>query len=68
MTTIQTTLVGFGFSAVTFHAPLIQALPEFTVRQVVSSQAEKVTTVFPDATVIATLEEALQDEQTELVI
>lgn len=68
MTTIQTTLVGFGFSAVTFHAPLIQALPEFTVRQVVSSQGEKVATVFPDATVIATLEEALQDKQTELVI
>ncbi|WP_026827298.1 Gfo/Idh/MocA family oxidoreductase [Exiguobacterium artemiae] len=68
MTTIQTTLVGFGFSAVTFHAPLIQALPEFTVRQVVSSQADKVATVFPEAQVIGTLEEALEDEQTELVI
>jgi len=68
MTTIQTTLVGFGFSAVTFHAPLIQALPEYTIRQVVSSQADKVTSVFPEADVIGTLEEALQDDQTELVI
>ncbi|MDI3234387.1 Gfo/Idh/MocA family oxidoreductase [Exiguobacterium antarcticum] len=68
MTTIQTMLVGFGFSAVTFHAPLLQALPQFTVRQVVSSQQDKVATVFPEAKVIGTLEEALQDEQTELVI
>lgn len=68
MTPIQTTLVGFGFSGVTFHGPLLNALPEFTVRQLVSSDPEKVHRMFPEARVVATLDEALRDEATELVV
>lgn len=68
MTPIQTTIVGFGFSAVTFHAPLLDALPEFHVRQVVSRDAEKAHRVFPEARVVATLDEALHDQATELVV
>lgn len=68
MNPIQTTLVGFGFSAVTFHVPFLQALPAFEVTQVVSSRPEQVAQHFSNAAVVATLAEALQDENTKLVI
>lgn len=68
MNPIQTTLVGFGFSAVTFHVPFLQALSAFEVTQVVSSRPNQVAQHFSEAKVIATLAEALQDDSTELVI
>jgi scyllo-inositol 2-dehydrogenase (NADP+) len=42
MNPFQTTLVVFGFSAVTFHVPFLQAFPTFEVTQVVSSRPEQV--------------------------
>jgi scyllo-inositol 2-dehydrogenase (NADP+) len=68
MNPFQTTLVGFGFSAVTFHVPFLQALPTFEVTQVVSSRPEQVAQHFSEAIVVATLADAWQDENTELVV
>jgi len=67
MTTIKTTLVGFGFSGVTFHAPFLKASPRYEVRQVVSSK-DGALSLFPDAKIVPTLEVALQDDATELVV
>lgn len=67
MRTIQTTLVGFGFSGVTFHAPFLKASPRYAVRQVVSSKDDALK-LFPEAKVVPTLDTALQDDATELVV
>lgn len=63
---ISTLLVGFGFSAQTFHLPFLSYLSSFSVDGVVSSRPDDVKRVLPDATVYASLEQALKvsdDEQ-----
>lgn len=56
---ISTLLVGFGFSAQTFHLPFVRGLNGFEVSGVVSSRPEAVAEVLPDTPVFATLEDAL---------
>ncbi|MCT4786578.1 Gfo/Idh/MocA family oxidoreductase [Exiguobacterium aestuarii] len=65
---IKTVLVGFGFSANTFHLPFLKAIDTFEVSGVVSSRPEEVQGELPGATVYASLEEALQSDATLYVI
>ncbi|WP_214795256.1 MULTISPECIES: Gfo/Idh/MocA family oxidoreductase [unclassified Exiguobacterium] len=65
---IKTVLVGFGFSANTFHLPFLKAIDTFEVSGVVSSRPEEVQAELPGATVYASLEEALQSDATLYVI
>lgn len=56
---ITTLLVGFGFSARTFHLPFLMHNDAFTVTAVVSSRPNDVKAVLPEAEVFATLAQAL---------
>lgn len=65
---IQTILVGFGFSATTFHLPFLQELDDFQIAGVVSSRPEDVHAVLGDVAVYATLDEALATEATLFIV
>ncbi|KDN59186.1 Gfo/Idh/MocA family oxidoreductase [Exiguobacterium sp. AB2] len=65
---INTILVGFGFSATTFHLPFLKALDEYNVTGVVSSRPDDVKRELPDVTVYASLEAAVESEATLFVI
>lgn len=65
---INTILVGFGFSATTFHLPFLTTLEEFNITGVVSSRPDDVHHVLPDVDVYATLEEAIATDATLFVI
>ncbi|MEP9827834.1 oxidoreductase, partial [Staphylococcus aureus] len=58
----KTILVGFGFSANTFHLPFLKAIDSFEVSGVVSSRPEEVQAELPGVTGEATLDEAIQSD------
>ena len=65
---ISTLLVGFGFSATTFHLPFLNYLPQFSVDVVISSKPDMVKAVLPHAEVYSSLEEALKIHDVDLVV
>lgn len=65
---ISTLLVGFGFSAKTFHLPFLTCLDDFCVAGVVSSRPEAVGETLPDVNVWPSLGEALANGAFDLVI
>ncbi|MFT6924828.1 MAG: scyllo-inositol 2-dehydrogenase (NADP+) [Psychromonas sp.] len=65
---IKTAVVGYGFSAKTFHLPFIDALLEFDLSAISSSQADTVKQDWPDAEHYFTAEEMLQNSDAQLVI
>lgn len=65
---ISTLLVGFGFSATTFHLPFLNYLPQFSVDVVISSKPDVVKAVLPHAEIYSSLEEALKIHDVDLVI
>lgn len=66
--TTRVILVGMGYAASTFHAPLIQAVPGLALAAVVSSQPAKVHARWPGMPVYANLAQALQHCDAELVV
>ncbi|OFC72539.1 Gfo/Idh/MocA family oxidoreductase [Alteromonas confluentis] len=65
---IRTLLVGFGFSATTFHLPFLQQLSEFSLAGVVSSRPDDVKAVVNDVPVYASLAKALAADNFDLVV
>ncbi|MFT7053062.1 MAG: scyllo-inositol 2-dehydrogenase (NADP+) [Psychromonas sp.] len=65
---IKTAIVGYGFSAKTFHLPFIESLPEFEVSAISSSQIDAVKQDWPNAAHYLTAEEMLQKSDAQLVI
>ena len=65
---ISTLLVGFGFSATTFHLPFLNYLPQFSIDVVISSKPDAVKAVLPHAEIYSSLEEALKIHDVDLVI
>lgn len=65
---IKTAVVGYGFSAKIFHLPFIEALPNFEVSAISSSQAEAVKSDFPDVSHYSTAEEMICNSDAQLVI
>ena len=65
---IKTAIVGYGFSAKTFHLPFIDALADFDITAISSSQAEMVKQDYPNARHYLTAEEMLQNSDAQLVI
>ncbi|WP_229157837.1 oxidoreductase [Fluctibacter halophilus] len=68
MTPIKVGLVGFGFSATTFHLPFLNALACFAVRGVMSSRPDDVRAVLPDVTVCDTIDALCENPDIELVV
>ncbi|MBR9908945.1 MAG: oxidoreductase [Gammaproteobacteria bacterium] len=65
---IKTAIVGYGFSARTFHIPFLETLAEFDLLAVSSSQGELVRQQLPDVSLYANAEAMLTDSDAELVI
>ncbi|OFI35706.1 oxidoreductase [Alteromonas lipolytica] len=61
-------MVGFGYAAKTFHVPFLQAMDEFSIAGVVSSDPAKVQSVLPQARVFSALDEALASGEFDLVV
>ncbi len=65
---VNIALVGYGFSASVFHAPIIDAIDDLTLTTVVSSNAGKVTRDYPDVAVVSDIDEVLKDETIDAVV
>lgn len=68
MTPIKTALIGFGISGQSFQAPILQALGEYELTSVVSSNPEKVHAQLPSAVVYPSIDELLAKGDEELVV
>ncbi|SJZ82072.1 putative dehydrogenase [Vibrio cincinnatiensis] len=67
-TPIKTAVIGYGYSAKTFHLPFIQALPELELCAISSSQRAAVETDWAQAQWYDNAETLLDESQAELVI
>lgn len=67
-TPIKTAVIGYGYSAKTFHLPFINALPELELCAISSSQQVAVQTDYPQAEWYAEAEALLDSSAAELVI
>jgi len=65
---VNVALLGYGYSGKTFHAPLIAKVAGLRLTHVVSSDKKKVVTDWPDATVLASSEEAFANPDVNLVV
>ncbi len=66
--TIHVGLIGYGMSGSVFHAPLIEYLPELTLKTVVSSDPAKVQRAYPMVSVVPKLEPLLASTDISLVV
>ncbi|MGV2986436.1 oxidoreductase [Vibrio sp. E150_011] len=68
MTPIKTAIIGYGFSAKTFHIPFIASMPEFELSAISSSQTDSVNKDWPDVAHYQNADELLTQSDAELVI
>lgn len=65
---IKTAVVGYGFSAKTFHLPFIDVLPEFELSAISSTQTDEVKQDWPNALHYLTAQELICHSDAQLVI
>lgn len=65
---INVAVIGYGFSATTFHIPFIQTVPGFKLAAINSRRSEEVHQKHPEVTVCSTVEEVGMLEGIDLVI
>ncbi len=67
-TPIRTAVIGYGFSAKTFHIPFISCLPEFELTAISSSKRDAVLSDWPSVEHYSSADELLRQTEAELVI
>lgn len=67
-TSIKTAVIGYGFSAKTFHLPFIDTLSEFEVTAISSSKVDEVKLDWPKAKHYFSAEEMIINSDAQLVI
>ncbi len=65
---INTALVGFGMSGEYFHAPFLDANPNFNLKKVVERHGERSKQLYPYVQVVKDFSEVLTDKEIDLVI
>jgi predicted dehydrogenase len=65
---INTALVSFGMSGEYFHAPFLDANPDFNLVKVVERHSERSKQLYPYVEVVKEFENILNDEKIELVV
>jgi scyllo-inositol 2-dehydrogenase (NADP+) len=65
---IITGILSYGMSGEVFHAPLLNALPEFELGGIVQRSQGKAEAHFPAVKIFRSVDELLRDERIELVI
>lgn len=68
MEKIRVGIIGYGFSAKTFHAPIIRTVDGFEITKIVSSNAGKVHQTLPEVEVVAEVEQVFSDPAIDLVV
>lgn len=66
--TIDVGLVGFGFAGRVFHAPIIAAVPGLRLRAVVQRTADDAASLYPQASVVGSIDELLAIEDLRIVV
>ena len=61
-------VMGFGYAAKTFHVPFLQAMDAYSIAGVVSSVPAKVQGVLPGVSVYDSFEQAVADDNFDLVV
>jgi len=65
---INTALVGFGMTAKVMHAPFLATNENYHISTVVERHKQDSKAIFPNATIVRSFEEVLQNKDVELVI
>ncbi|SMS01063.1 oxidoreductase [Vibrio mangrovi] len=65
---IKTAVIGYGYSAKTFHIPFIESLPQFQFSAISSRQKEAVAELYPSVTCFETAQALIEQSDAELVI
>ncbi len=65
---INTALIGFGMSGKYFHAPFLDANPNFNLKKVVERHGEKSKQLYPYVQVVKSFSDVLADEEIDLLI
>ncbi len=65
---IKTAITSYGMSGQVFHGPSLKVNPHFQVTKVLERSKNLSKDVLPDATIVRTYEEILNDQEVELVI
>lgn len=68
MTTIKTGVIGYGFSATTFHIPFVKTLPQFELSAISTSKVDTARADYPEAQVYVSADELISDPTLNLVI
>lgn len=68
MEVIKTGLASFGMSGQIFHAPFISTHPQFQLYKIVERSKELSKEKYPDACIVRSVEELVEDKEIELVI
>src|SRR5258708_27494434 len=66
--TIRVGLIGYGYAAKTFHAPLIQSVPGLQLTVVGSSKRDTVLANLPGVSVCSNMEEAAAHPEVDLLV
>jgi scyllo-inositol 2-dehydrogenase (NADP+) len=64
---IKTALASFGMSGLVFHGPMLKANPQFEVVKILERSKNVSGKLFPEATIVRTLNDILSDKSIELV-
>lgn len=67
-TPIKMAIIGYGFSAKTFHIPFISGLPEFELAAISSSQRDAVVQDWPSVAHYTSADDLLENSDAELVV
>lgn len=65
---ISVGLASYGMSGLVFHAPLLAANPQFTLRKVLERHGEKSKACYPAVTVVKDFRALVADESLELIV
>lgn len=65
---INTAVIGFGISARVFHLPFLTTLPQYSVITILERSKSDSKTLYPDATIVRSLEAILADPAIELIV
>jgi len=65
---IKTAVIGYGYSAKTFHLPFIEASENFQLVSISTSNVQQVKMKWPDITPYPTAQELIQESNVQLVI
>lgn len=65
---INTALLSYGMSGEVFHAPLLQALPQFRLTHIAQRSHGKARDHFPDIHVVSSVDEIFDEPSIELII